>query len=200
MADEKKAPRWRLGEILIQNGWVTWENLEKALALQREFEKKAGNAQQSSNYEMQKAPAQMLSLGEILVRHGWMSWDQLKEALATQKRTGQILGEICIVSGFVTPKDMYRALAIQANMAFIDFKKIRVGEDVIGLIPKKFAYDHRMMPVIKKNNAMLIAISNPADVNCESELQKLIPDTQIHTGIASPEDIDEALKHYYGGI
>ena len=198
MSEEKKGPRWRLGEILIQNGWVTWENLEKALAMQREGEKKADNLK-STDYEMQKAPAQMLSLGELLVRNGWMSWDQLKEALAIQKKTGEILGAICITHGFVTPKDMYRALAIQANMAFIDFKKITVGEDVLGLIPKKFALDHRMMPVIKKNNAMLIAVSNPSDINCESELQKMIPDTKIHTGISCPEDIDEAIKRYYGG-
>ncbi|MSR77099.1 MAG: hypothetical protein EXS63_02575 [Candidatus Omnitrophica bacterium] len=199
MSDKKQSLRWRLGEILIQNGWITWENLEKGLAMQREMEKRAKNFT-STDYEMQKSPVQILNLGEILVRHGWMNWEQLQVSLEIQKKTGQILGEICIAEGFVLPKDMYRALAIQANMAFIDFKKVQVGEDVLGLVPKKFAYDHRMMPVIKKNKSMLIAISNPRDILCESELQKMIPDTKIHTGIAAPEDIDHALKNYYGGI
>ena len=35
---EKKGYKWRFGEILVQNGWITWDQLEKALELQKKNE------------------------------------------------------------------------------------------------------------------------------------------------------------------
>ncbi len=54
---------WRLGEILMQKGWLQWQELETALALQKNNNR---------------------PIGEILLHQGLISQDLLFEALAIQ--------------------------------------------------------------------------------------------------------------------
>ncbi len=198
MADHSDINRkMRLGEILVRNGWVSWENLEKALAIQKEIENKE-KMPIGAEVMLAPFPLQMLSLGEILVRNGWINWQQLDMALEIQKRTGQLLGKILVDLKFVSSKDCYRALAIQMNMVFIDFDRIRVDTSLLTLIPKNFAVSHKMMPVVKRDNALLIAVSNPSNIEIESELNLVVPSFKIHTGISSPDEIEKAIKAYYG--
>ena len=93
---ERKIHPWRLGEIMVQKGWITWEQLEEALKLQKEAESQQKfNATMVSPMNKPKS-APVLSLGEILIRNGWIGWDQLSEALTLQKATGKILGKILL--------------------------------------------------------------------------------------------------------
>lgn len=59
---------WRIGEIMLQRGWITWEQLEQALLLQ------------------QRCRAR---IGEILVQLGAISQSRLLQALLIQ--TGKAL-------------------------------------------------------------------------------------------------------------
>ncbi|MBN1688829.1 MAG: hypothetical protein JW893_06980 [Candidatus Omnitrophica bacterium] len=61
----REEPAWRLGEILVRNGHITWEQLEEALSIQ----KKTGKM-----------------LGEILRGKGFVTSRDLYQALAIQYR------------------------------------------------------------------------------------------------------------------
>ena len=125
MAVEEYA--WRLGEILIQNQWVSWDNLEKALQIQQSMRKKIQSLNpQQYDADADRRPIRVFHLGEILIQNHWVNWTQLFEALKIQKMTGRILGEILVEKGFVTPKNLYRGLALQFNLPFVDFDKIGV--------------------------------------------------------------------------
>lgn len=58
-----REPLWRLGEILVQRGWIQWPELETALELQKNNNR---------------------PIGEILLHQGVISQDTLFEALAIQ--------------------------------------------------------------------------------------------------------------------
>lgn len=195
MASETPKRKLKLGEILVRNGWVTWENLEKALTIQKDLESQEREA--VSDIMMMSHPTQMLTIGEILVRNGWLSWDQLDAALEFQKRTGEVLGKILVERKFITWKEFYRAMAIQLEMVFIDFDKIRVDSEALSLVSRHFAEQHTMIPVVRKEQELLIAVSNPSSVDAESELQKLIPYIKIHVGLSSPEEIAKAIQQNY---
>ena len=60
---EDNRSQWRLGEILIQNGWITWNQLEEGLSLQ----KNCGGF-----------------LGEILIDRGYIQRENVLKALALQ--------------------------------------------------------------------------------------------------------------------
>jgi len=52
-------------------------------------------------------------LGELLIDDGALTSDELDLALAEQRRTGRLIGEILVQSGFVSPFALTRALAGQ---------------------------------------------------------------------------------------
>ncbi len=196
--DSRDAPKrkLKLGEILVRNGWVTWENLEKALSLQKELEHKQSDS--APDIMMMSYPTQMLSIGEILVRNGWLNWVQLDLALDFQKQSGELIGKILVDRKFITWKEFYRAMAIQLDMVFIDFDKIRVDPEAVKLVPQDFAEHYNIIPVVRKEQELLIAVSNPSSVDAESELKSLIPDFKVHAGLSSPDDITKAIRQYYG--
>lgn len=196
---ERKIHPWRLGEIMVQKGWITWDQLEIALQLQKEAEKKEKFTQLMVGIPAKSDKiAPVLNLGEVLIRHGWISWDQLSEALALQKATGKILGKILLDNGYVSGKDLQRALAIQYNMSFVDFDKIKIPPEVVQIIPKQMAYNLQVFPLVKKGPTLLVAIADPNNVDSQIALEKALPDCDILTALATKEDLDKALLTYYG--
>ena len=192
---------WRLGEILLQKGYITWEQLEEGLKLQKEAEKAAQlNSMVVGSHVTSAKHTPVLNLGEVLVRHGWIGWDQLSDALALQKMTGKILGKILLEKGFVSEKDLQRALAIQFNMTFVDFEKVKIPHEVVQIVPKQLAYEFKAFPLVKKGDSLLIAISDPHNVNAEMALQKIVPGHTILVALATADDIQKALEKYYGPI
>lgn len=75
--------RPRLGEVLIRQGYLTEEELEEALEIQR------------------------MKLGEVLVDSGFITREQLTHALLDQQRKGhRKLGEILRELGYATAQDI----------------------------------------------------------------------------------------------
>jgi type IV pilus assembly protein PilB len=197
---ERKIHPWRLGEIMVQKGWITWEQLEEALKLQKEAESQKMFSEVMITPIVSSKPkgTPVLSLGEVLIRHGWISWDQLSQALALQKATGRILGKILLENNFISEKDLQRALAIQYGMTFVDFEKIKIASEIVQLVPRTLAYEHKIFPLVKKGNTLLIAVGDPHNVNCQIAVQKVVPDCEILTALATQGDIQKALERYYG--
>ncbi len=187
---------WRLGEILVQKGWLTWQQLESALQIQQQTDKKVDNILLEKGF-ITKKESQSLCLGEILIKNKWLSWENLEKALELQRSTGRILGEILIDHKFVTKDHLYRGLAQQFGRPFVDFDNIKIPDEVIALVSKRFVHEQAIMPLLKQNGIFLFAISNPQDVRPEVELKKIITDCEIRFAIASPEGIQKAIQHYY---
>ncbi len=76
----------RLGKTLVSKGYITEEELDKALSEQK------------------------VRLGEVLVRSDRITAEQLHIALAHQKKESVKIGEICQKLGYITSEDLTWAL------------------------------------------------------------------------------------------
>jgi ribosome-interacting GTPase 1 len=76
----------KLGQTLVSKGYITEEELDKALSEQK------------------------IRLGEILIRSDRITADQLHLALDHQKKESIKIGEICKKMGYVTSEDLNWAL------------------------------------------------------------------------------------------
>ena len=54
-----------------------------------------------------------VQLGSLLIEQGRITVQQLEEALYVQEQTGQLLGEILVARGYLTPPALSNALAEQ---------------------------------------------------------------------------------------
>jgi len=133
-----------------------------------------------------------------LIRKGWVTWENLDKALAIQKESGRIIGEVLVENGFCTKRNLYQALAIQYKKVYVDFSKINVQPKVLELVPKRIAHELKVMPLVEKNQELLVAISDPKDAGVEAPLQKALPNYHIATALATSEDIQQAIQKYYG--
>ncbi|HEY9723023.1 MAG TPA: hypothetical protein V6D47_13510 [Oscillatoriaceae cyanobacterium] len=88
---QSREPGALLTEVLMHQGLVTQEDIERVLNLQLEE----------------------LQLGQILTTTGCIGEEQLDEALQEQAETGELLGSTLISLGFCSPEQVGWALAQQ---------------------------------------------------------------------------------------
>ncbi|MGA0199604.1 MAG: hypothetical protein ACO3NK_10880, partial [Prochlorotrichaceae cyanobacterium] len=86
---EQSSSQKRLGELLVEKGMISQEDLDKALENQQ------------------------ILLGDILVKHNYITQEQLDIALKQQRETFQPIGEIVVQAGWITAQEMSHALKEQ---------------------------------------------------------------------------------------
>ena len=123
-------------------------------------------------------------LGEMLRESGAISEEQLREALAVQKQRSVLLGEQLIVQGACGEDVVYRALAKQASMAYVNLEKSTPAEHITSLLAKQAAYELMSLPVAEKDDALLVAISDPRQAVAVDTLNFLL-EREIRLVIAS---------------
>ncbi len=128
-ADSKKATQspapLRVGELLIKEGLVTQEDVEKALAIQRREAEirtlplgqilvKMGALPESNLEDVLNHPDLRKNIGASAVEKGLISKSQLESCLK-KKQPHQLIGEVLIEEGLVHPDDLGRLLKEQIN-------------------------------------------------------------------------------------
>ena len=137
-------------------------------------------------------------IGEMLVQKKLITWEQLEEALEDQKKTKEFTGEILIRKGYISQSLLYKALAEQYRLRFVDLKRIKINPKAIELIPRNLAHKFSIIPIEIRDDVLLIGISNPLNVWPELELKQITKLNDIRTVLCLPGDIDDAIREYYG--
>lgn len=101
----------KLGEVLVNQGFISQQELDLALAVQ--------------NNRNPEAP--MLArkkLGDLLLETGKLSTAQLEAALENQNLTQKRIGDVLLEMGFVSQGDIESALKLQDSLAFSSRQRI----------------------------------------------------------------------------
>jgi len=105
--EEQKNTNELLGEVLIKMGLIDPMDIKAALAVQAYLH--LGRLEDA----VRAAAGVRRKLGELLVRSGRIAENHLEQALAEQKRTGEKLGEILMRLGLLTEEQLNGLLAFQ---------------------------------------------------------------------------------------
>ena len=140
----------------------------------------------------------MWRIGEILIQKGWIRWEQLDDALMVQLSSPVRVGEILVENGLISREKLVRALAIQAGKPFIQFSNIAVEPEVVNLVPKRMAADYHFMPLMREEDALVVAAAEPLHFVTELQLKAAAQTRHIRTILAPLEEIQRAIHYYYG--
>ena len=117
------SPRPQLGQLLLDRGLVSDEELEHALREQRETGEPLGEVLKRLRYVSAPELSDMLAvqrawrpLGRMLVEKDLLSEDELEDVLAEQERTGARLGDIVRRRGLVSTAMLDELLAEQYRL------------------------------------------------------------------------------------
>ncbi len=135
-------------------------------------------------------------LGDILVRKGVVNRQQLDLAVEKQKQTGDYLGEILIHMGYADPSEVYRVLARQRGIPYIDLGNVDISTEVLATVPREFAEKYTLLPLAVEGATVKVAVADHLDVYAYDELAaltRLQPDLLL----SSRSEIRKAIRENY---
>jgi cellulose synthase/poly-beta-1,6-N-acetylglucosamine synthase-like glycosyltransferase len=140
-------------------------------------------------------------LGLWLIEQDLITEKALDHALRTQMESGGRLGDILISHGAITPLTLYKAIALQINLPFVDLLKTNWGR---GLLQPSALNDYiqlRMLPLEWLGNSD--EIGNPIIATSEPFDRKVIAYAKKHYGenvqlvVTSPIDIRRSIEQHF---
>jgi general secretion pathway protein E len=122
----------------------------------------------------------------------------LEQALATQEKEGGRIGEVLVKMRAVTEEDVLSALGLQLGMAYVaDLKGADVDGELAAKVPIGFAKQHRILPVKREGDDVVVATSDPLDVGALDDLRAQLA-AELVPVLVSSQKILEVINEVYG--
>ncbi len=137
-------------------------------------------------------------LGQVLVREEVISKEELDKAVSLQQRDRKLpLGEILIEMGVIDRASVNRLLVRKLGIPFVDPTRFDIEQRALALVERRFAEKHRVMPLFRTSDEIVVAMENPTDPVPVQEL-RFSTRLRVVPVMANQENILSAIKTYYG--
>jgi type IV pilus assembly protein PilB len=133
---------------------------------------------------------------KVLEEIGLVSRKQIAQARAKLNGAPSVV-DVLVRDGVVSADDISRSLAAQAQMHWIDLSSVVIPPEIISQISAADARRFKVIPVTFGESGLVLAISDPLDVDTIDSLNFLLQ-RDLELVCTSPEKIRQALIKYYG--
>lgn len=164
-----------LGDLLVEYGKISDEQLEDVLKKQKHTYKK---------------------LGDLLIEHGKITEQQLSEILLKQKYINKRLGELLIEEHLVTEEDIMDILEIQLGLERVYLDMTNIEKSAVLSIPESLASKYTLIPLEIKDNKIKVAMSDPLNIFAVDDV-KIASGYEVETAIATKAEISKYIDKYY---
>jgi len=134
---------------------------------------------------------------DTLIDMGYLTEEQVAEARAEADATGEGVLDTLIKKGELDPSAVAQAKAAHFGVEYIELRELNLTDDVISLVPRHIAKRFHVVPVRKEDEAVVIAMEDPSDLDTLDGLQAAL-NMQVIPAVATKEDLDAAIERYYG--
>ena len=131
---------------------------------------------------------------EILKDVGLLTEEQLQAALAHS--SGLHLVDTLINEGIVSSADIYKTLAAQNGMDFIDLSHVTPSHDLVALLSPENARRYKTVPVSEHDGSIVMAVADPMDFEAFDSIGFLLK-RPVEFVCAIPGQIAEQLETLY---
>ena len=137
-------------------------------------------------------------IADVLIEDGLLLPNQLEEATTIQKEKGGRLLKILTDKQFVTDQDMAFSMGRCLNVSPVNLARIRIPEEIMGLIPREMAKVNKLVPVARLNGKLFIAMADPTNVLAVDDVKRLVQ-LDVVPMIATEKGVADALSGVHGG-
>ncbi|HEY4321640.1 MAG TPA: glycosyltransferase family 2 protein [Gemmatimonadales bacterium] len=134
-----------------------------------------------------------IRLGDYLVQRGLISETQRQTALAQQQRTGERLGRLLLILGFVSRLELARALASLWSLPFVTVSEDVVDPHVAQRVPLETTLRYRTVALREEDDRVIVATADAPAPELREMLQIIFPGRQIDFRVTTEWDIDRAI-------
>jgi type IV pilus assembly protein PilB len=136
-------------------------------------------------------------IADVLIEDGLLLPNQLEEAVAIQKKEGGRLLKILTDKQFVTDQDMAFSMGRCLNVAPVNLSRLRIPEEVMGLIPREMAKANKIVPIARLNGKLFLAMADPTNVLAVDDVKRRVQ-VDVVPMIATEKGVAEALSGVHG--
>src|SRR6188472_3357226 len=137
-------------------------------------------------------------IADVLIEDGLLLPNQLEEATAIQKQKGGRLLKILTDKQFVTDQDMAFSMGRCLNVSPVNLARIRIPEDILGLIPREMAKANKLVPVARLNGKLFVAMADPTNVLAVDDVKRRVQ-LDVVPMIATEKSVNDALAGVHHG-
>ena len=136
-------------------------------------------------------------LGDILMDQGLVSREQLSEAI---RRLGKdkhsLMGNILVEMGALSRSRLIQAVGEQLNIPLVVLRDFVIDADVVALVPKAFAFEHHVLPLLQTDKTLVVALESPLEADYLDQLRESTK-RQIVPVLANPEELSARIAAEY---
>ncbi len=201
MAHEKK-----LGEILLSERFVTREQLDEALELQKLFpDQTIGQLLCRLEFITETVLGALLDqkgsrqeLSEILVQKNFLPEEQVIQAVEQSGHEGTPLHRTLLKHQLLDEERIAQALALQYDFPYVNLGSTTIPAEMNRLISASYAQKRRIVPVSKIGNTLTLAMALPLNVYEINDLSSSLR-LKVIPVVASESEIILAQQRLYKG-
>lgn len=140
-------------------------------------------------------------LGNMLVEEHAISEEQLEAALQEKENEPEKkLGEILVLLGYVTERDVAQVLSKQLSLDVVDLSNLELDDAVLQLVDVAELRKRAVIPIGFAQTGMgelLLAMSDPMDMEAIDDIS-IITNRRVTPVLATTRDIMLTLDKYFG--
>jgi general secretion pathway protein E len=137
-------------------------------------------------------------LGEILVANEGLKPELLEQALVAQEQEGGRIGEVLLKMRAVTEEAILRALGVQLGIGYAgELRFDQIDGELATRIPIGFEKQHRVLPIKREGDAVLVATADPLDVGALDDIRAQLA-SEVYPILVPSQKILDAINHIYG--
>src|SRR6266550_1242076 len=140
---------------------------------------------------------QQKKLGEILIEWGVVKADEVKKALDHAKTKNIRIGEALVDLKLASETQVYKALASQHSMEYVDLEKSGIPPEAVNQIPDDIMRKYLILPMGKENGRLKIAIHDPLDLEMLDILRFRLGGKEVRTVLAPKSRIKGLLDELF---
>lgn len=135
-------------------------------------------------------------LCELLINNGLVTETQLKKAIEIQRKDGKNLIKILIENRIISEEDFLSTLSQEINIPPISLSKYKIEPHIIKLIPENMARQHKIIPISKIGDRLVVAMADPLDVFALDDIRS-VTGFELDPVLAKETDILATIERCY---
>lgn len=138
---------------------------------------------------------------ELLQEYALITDEQIDEGWEKVAHSAGDLGiiEALETLGYVDENEMMAMLAQQYGLETLDLTGYQIPDEVIEAVPVEYAKEYSIIPVMKHDDILTIAMSDPTDMDTLDSLRYVLK-CNVDAVISPKDQIEKLIDHYYGSI
>ena len=137
-------------------------------------------------------------LVDTLMNMGLVDNVQLDAARPAAESAGAGLVDTLVVQKIINIDQITQARAMQFGCEQIDLRELRPRDDLLRAIPRHISRRYQVVPVEVSDNELVVALSDPSDIDATDGLARMVNYPSIVFKVASEPQIRAAIDRFYG--